>query len=72
MKKNKQDVALARQTVPKYEVSNEELLRFTWESPTSQARWTYRLDGTRYGKPWSCHMTHAGLRHLVKLMVEAL
>jgi hypothetical protein len=63
---------LARQTVPKYEVSSEELLRFTYEEPSRHARWTYRLEGTHYGKKWSAHLTHEGLKHLVKLMVEAL
>lgn len=58
--------------VTRYEVSSEELLRFTFEHPTSHARWTHRLEGTCYGKKWSAHLTREGVRQLIMLLMEAM
>jgi len=59
-------------SVPKCYISGEEELRFTYDFPTAQAPYTFRLEGTCYGKKWSSNMNHSGLKILIIQMMEAL
>lgn len=58
--------------VPKPYVSGGEKLIFEYSEPTGQAPYTYRLEGTSYGKEWSVNLTHSGLHMLLVEMLKAL
>lgn len=47
-------------------------LRYTWEEPTGQAQWTFVISGTKYGKPFSVHMTREGARQLLVRLAQSI
>lgn len=54
------------------EISNGEELKFSWDYPTAQARYTYRLEGTDYGKRWAIHMTRSAAKRLALMILEGI
>lgn len=61
-----------RVTVHKSQVSGGEYLRVSGEAPTPMTPFSYRIEGTCYGAPWSCHLTRSGAHQLVMELLKLL